>query len=289
MDDFAAKDRSAGLLAFGILQIVIGLICATALLGVVASSEVAARAGATNQSVGSILFVLGALAFYFIATGIGSIRGRRWACALSAAVSGLWLAGGAVATITTAVVVPKIVPEAPLAGLVLMMFAGLVVVPLLLLLFYLRYDVRLTCDRRDKPRWTDRVPVAVLALVVVMAFAAAYLLVNASSPIVPLFGTVMTGAPAALAVLALAALCGVLAVQLYRLKESAWWTVVLLQIVGCTLTAMSMARTSGPVYRDPVMWTIVIASWVGYFAFLMYVRRYFAGGRAGRPRVAEAT
>lgn len=288
MDAFAEKDRSTGLLAFGIVQVVIGLVCATALLGVVASSELAARAGAANQSVGSILFVLGSLTFYFIATGVGSMRARRWACALSAAVSALWLAGGIVATITTAVVIPKIVPDAPLAGTVLMMFATLVVLPLLLLMFYLRYDVRLTCDRRDKPRWTDRVPIAVLALVVVMTFASMYLLVNVSSPIVPLFGTMLTGAPAALAVLALAALCAVLAMQLYRLKESAWWTVVLLQIVGCTMSAMSMARTSGPVYRDPVIWTIVVASWLGYLAFLIYVRRYFAGGRAGRPQVIEA-
>src|SRR6185503_8190075 len=201
---------------------------------------------------------------------------RRWARALSAAFSALWLAGGTVATITTVTIVPKIVPNPPLIVLTSVLVVLFVALPLAILAFYAREDVRATCERRDpKPRWTDRVPVPVLAVVIVMAFAAGWLLVNLSSRALPLFGMILTGAPAALAFLTLAALCAFLAFGLYRLKESAWWTVVLLQIVGCAVAAASMARTPGPIYRDPVVWTIVVATWIGYLAFLIYLRRFF--------------
>lgn len=250
----------------------------------------AARAGNAVGGVATLVFAYGVATAHFVVAGIGSIRARRWARSLSAAVAALWLAGGLVATVSTVVVVPKIAPDASLVRIALIMLVAFVALPLALLLFYRREDVRITCERRDlKRRWTDRTPVPVLALVLVMAFAAAWLLVNLSTPVVPLFGTVLTGAPAALTLLAMAALCAVLAVQLYRLKESAWWTVVLLQVIGCTLAGIAMARTDGPVNSDPVFRVIVLASWIGYFAFLLYLRRYFAGGRDGRPRVVEAT
>lgn len=282
-------DRSVGLIVFGILQIGVGLACATLALGVIASTELAARAGASTGAVGAIIFAYGLVALHFIACGIGSIRARRWARALSLAVAALWLAGGIVATIAAVAIVPKIVPNPPLVALTAVLLVLFVALPLAIVLFYKRADVRETCERRDpKTRWTDRVPVPVLAVVIVMAFAAGWLLVNLSTPVVPLFGTILTGAPAALALLALAVLCAFLAVGLYRLKESAWWALVLLQVGGCVVAGASMANTPGPIYRDPVVWTIVVATWVGYFAFLIYLRRYFAGGRDDRPRVAEA-
>ncbi|HVR38343.1 MAG TPA: hypothetical protein VMU84_04555, partial [Thermoanaerobaculia bacterium] len=115
----------------------------------------------------------------------------------------------------------------------------------------------------------DRAPAPVLALVIVMGVAAAWMLVSLSDPVVPLFGRIFTGASAALTLLALAILCAVLAVQLYRLKESAWWTVVLLQLIGCALAATSLTR-------DPRVLALTLVTWVGYFAFLIYLRRYFA-------------
>lgn len=283
-------DRSIGLIVFGILQIFVGIVCGALTLGVIASTELAARAGASTGTVGTIIFAYGLVALHFVACGIGSIRARRWARAMSAAVAALWLAGGIVATISAIAIVPKIVPNPPLVALTIVLLVIFVALPLSIVLFYARDDVRATVERRDpKPRWTDRVPVPVLAVVIVMAFAAGWLLVNLSAPTMPLFGTVLTGAPAALALLALAVLCAFLAIGLYRLKESAWWTVVLLQIGGCVLAGASMANTPGPIYRDPVVWTIVVATWIGYLAFLVYLRRYFAGGREDRPQVVEAT
>lgn len=290
MDEVAHKDRSTGLVVFGVLQIVIGAACAALLLGAAAGAELAARRGqlpVSAPALASSVFVWGVAAAYFVTAGIGSIRARRWARALSVAVSGLWLVGGIVGTIATAVLLPSLAPGLPLVRIVVFVAALFVLVPLALFLFYNRLDVGVTCDRRDpKRRWTDRVPLAVLALVIVMAFTALWLLVNLSNPIVPLFGTMLTGGPAAITLLAIAALCAFLAVQLFRLKESAWWTVVLLQIVGCTLTIGAMTRGVGE--ADPMALALMVATWIGYFAFLLYVRRYFVGGRLDRPREVVA-
>ena len=66
-------------------------------------------------------------------------------------------------------------------------------------------------------------PVPVLALVLVLAFGAVMMLINAGRPVYVAFGYILTGAPAALAIVAFAILFGYLAVQVYRLRESAWW------------------------------------------------------------------
>jgi hypothetical protein len=106
---------------------------------------------------------------------------------------------------------------------------------------------------------------------------------------VPFFGTLMTGATATITMLAVAALCANVAVQLYNLKESAWWTVVLLQLGGCAMTMAAMIRSDGGTYRDPLIVGLTVATWLAYFAFLMYVRRYFAGGRISRPQPVAVT
>jgi hypothetical protein len=121
-----------------------------------------------------------------------------------------------------------------------------------------------------------------------MAFGSVALLASLSNPILPIFGTVITGPPAALAFLSLSFLSAFLAVQLYRLKESAWWTLVLLQIIGCVIGAITLMRlepgalpqTPGmpdpsAIYRNPFLIAIIIATWLGYFAFLVFLKRYF--------------
>lgn len=291
MDQGPGRDRSGLLVALGGVQIIVGLACGVLLLGVVASDSLAARGAAapvSPRAIASSIFILGLAMFHFITAGVGSIRARRWARAMSVVVCALWLAGGTVATIATVTIVPRVAPERSLVGTAIAMFLALIVLPLALLFFYVREDVRLTCERRDRARWTDRVPLPVLALSLILALASAALLVSLSDPAVPMFGTIISGAPAALTLLALAILCAMLAVGVYRLKTGAWLTVVLLQIIGCVAAGLTMARTPGGLYRDAVVWTLVVGSWIAYLAFLLSLRRYFAGGREGRPRVVEA-
>src|SRR5688572_18576779 len=111
MDDVVApKDRSAGLVVFGLLQILLGLACIGLTLLVAAATEFAATAPSTAPSgadLAAAIVVYALAAVYFIAVGIGSIRGRRWARALTLVVSALWMAGGIIATIMVAVMLPK--------------------------------------------------------------------------------------------------------------------------------------------------------------------------------------
>ena len=287
------RDRRAGLVVLGVAQILIGLICAGLALGVAASAEIATRrgipgAGATAAS-GMVLWGLACV--YFIVTGIGSMRARRWAQALSVSVSAVWLAGGVVTTLMMAILLPRAIRQNPSADATsaagvtaITTLLAFVLVPLGLFLFYRSAATRLTCERIDsKRRWTDRVPRPVLAVIVVMGFISVALIANVGNPVMPFMGTVVTGPPAALTFFGLAVLCAFVAVQLYRLKENAWWTLVLLQIAGLIVGLFTLMRSTGrtevsvpDVYREPLFVALVIATWLAYFAFLLYLRRFFA-------------
>lgn len=288
MTENKVNESGAGLIAFGALQILIGLACGILVLYVASGSEIAVRQGpAGGPAVASGLMVYGVACVYFVAAGAGSFRRRRWAQALSVVVSAMWLAGGAVATMLILVLLPTIEQRNPqmsgpmlLAGTVLVA----IVLPLAIFLFYRRPDVRLMCAAADVPRWTDRVPLPILAVMIVLAFGALALFANLGNPVIAIFGRNVTGAPAAVTLLALGILSAWLVVQFYRLKESAWWTLVLLQIIGCVVATVSLVRGRAPAgsdalseaARSPFFIAIIVATWLGYFAYLLYIRRYFA-------------
>jgi len=147
----------------------------------------------------------------------------------------------------------------------------------------------------DRPRWTDRVPWPVLAVATLLGFTSFVLLANVSSPAVPFFGIALTGASAALTMLALAGLFGLLTVQWIALKKSAWWTTLLLHIVGGIAALVTLATGDiGRVYatmdvpqeqidalrlgalgHSPLLWIVVLCVWAAYLAALLRTRRYF--------------
>src|ERR1700681_3008097 len=109
MSEGATKAGSAGFILFGALQILIGLACAMFTLYIASGSEIAVRQSAGGgAAVASGLIVYGVATAYFVAAGIGSMRRRRWAQALSVVVSAMWLAGGAVGTLLILVMLPAI-------------------------------------------------------------------------------------------------------------------------------------------------------------------------------------
>ena len=150
-----------------------------------------------------------------------------------------------------------------------------------------------TVERLDpKARWTDRVPLPILAVILVLAFGAVAMIANLANPVLMLFGRPITGAPATMTQFAFAGLSAVLAVQLYRLKESAWWTLILLQIAGVVVAVAIIATTDSAttppdiaqIHRDPLFIAVFAATWIGYFAFLVYLRRFFVLVPAPRTR-----
>jgi hypothetical protein len=304
----APGDRSAGLILFGVLQLGVGAICALIALAVAAAMSTTPPPTGSMPATAAFaptLVVYGVAACYFFSVGAGSIRRRRWARALSAAVGALWLVFGVVTAIVAFLAIPRLLVMVPRAqekafvgGLTAFALFFLLALPLAIFLFYKSDRTRETCELRDpRIRWTDRVPLPVLTLMILLAFTSISLLVSLTNPVLPLMSTILTGGPAAITLLALAGLCAFLTVQLYRLKESAWWTLALLQVIGGIVAAITMARidinevyrSAGlltpqieamnlqELYRNPLLWVLMAAAWLAYSAFLLAIRKYFVG------------
>lgn len=292
-----------GLIAFGLVQILTGLVCGLLVLAVIAGAELAQRTAPMRSSVTSAIVVYGIAAVYFVTVGVGSIRARRWARALSVVVSAIWMAGGVVATLMIMLILPRVMEGLPrptlgfgCAGAVGAILG--IVLPLVLFLFYRLPSVHAAVEARDpKPRWTDRVPLPVLAMVLILLFSAITLLANVSNPVLALFGDVVAGAAASLVILTIAVLCTFVAVQLYFLKESGWWTLLILQIAGLLYGAIAIMRSdyqtvaqregapaASAVYADPFFLGALLAAWLAHFAFLLYLRRFFVAGATPRTR-----
>src|SRR5713101_3903221 len=126
------KDRGAALVLFGAFQILLGLAALCLLFGFAAAIELQSRgSGVPAPPVGAIVtnvVFYAVMTAYFFAVGIGSIRKRRWARALSLVVSSLWLVAGVVSVIAVAIIAPRItgiVPPSQTALIFSVMFIGL--------------------------------------------------------------------------------------------------------------------------------------------------------------------
>ncbi len=173
----------------------------------------------------------------------------------------------------------------------------LVLVPIAFLVFYSREDVAETCRRRDPvERWTDRTPLPVLGASVVFLAGAFYLLLTGvSTPLFPFFGRYLTGGLGTLCFLVVAGIDAYLSVALFRLQPSGWWTAILTLAIRTISMAMTYARAdlmqayakvgfsdaqlqilnSNPMFRSHVILWWSLASTVGIFAYLLWLKRYF--------------
>ncbi|HEY6139366.1 MAG TPA: hypothetical protein VI670_16510 [Thermoanaerobaculia bacterium] len=261
-------DRRSGLVFFGALQILLGLLAFLLLLRTAATARV---------NVAQSLFFISVASFYLVVTGIGSIRGRRWARALIAAISGAWTVLG----VFGFALVLTVFRRTPSIGILAILAIALIALPLVLTLFYSSRDTALTADELDpKLRWTDRAPVPVLAICAVLAFSSVETLINSGKETFSFFGQPLAGAPAALAMIAFGILFAHVAIQAYRLRESAWWVLLLLHVIGGVTSATALPR-SATLLQRPALWVAIAAGWLAYLGFLIYVRRYF-GLRAER-------
>jgi hypothetical protein len=318
MPPLTYKDRSAGLTVFGVLHILIGALCVLMLLATAAASELAARRGGQAiPMLAQTLLVYAFFVFYFVVIGIGSIRARRWARAIALAVSWIWLIFGIASLASMFFTIPRmlvLIPPSRAHIVIGIMIAAstviYLIIPVTFILFYRSPDVAATCVARDaKPRWTDRAPVPVLAVSLLLAFAAVMLIGMLAHPALPLLNTILTGAPAMIVILGLAALLAVLSVQFFRLRRSAWWTLVLLQIAGGIVSAFTFSRFDVAAYyaalgvpitpqmqvmhieqlfRDPLLWAVMAAVWIGYIALLVWMRKFFTGA-VPRTRAGDVT
>ncbi|HSS49262.1 MAG TPA: hypothetical protein VLX28_09965 [Thermoanaerobaculia bacterium] len=261
MSDLAApvryQDRSTGLILVGILEIVLGLLCLVllAFMGIAAVSigrMPAGQAAAMNSRLMVVycgFYLL--IALFFGLTGVGTLRGRRWARTIMLVVSWSWLLSGVFGTVLMIFILPKMTdavsasaarggPAADSgAGALIMGCVAIFVVllyialPGILLLFYRGPNVRATFEAKDPSiPWTDRVPAPVLALTLLFGVGALGGLIGTTYGVFPVFGFMLTGLPAVLGFLVLGAIAAVLAWAIYRQRPAAWWGVLAWTVLG---------------------------------------------------------
>jgi MFS family permease len=262
----------------------------------------------------------GGFAIFFVWMGLGSMKGRRWARALMLITSICWLIVGTLTTFFLAFVIPQMISAAlvgsgatmtgkaaagatvaAMAMVVSFIALFMAILPGIFFLFYRSSHVKATCEHMDpKERWTDRVPLAVLALSVLLALGGTYLFLMLAAPAFPLFGFPLRGPLAILAMLVMAVAMWVLAVNVYRRQRWAWTAALVFTLLGYLSTFITFLRMDAAQLMEtagvrstpgnaqafaamvPAMNVMVAVSMVIWLAYLLYVLRYFKGA-TGAP------
>jgi hypothetical protein len=263
LDFPGSRDRSTGLAVFGIIQIILGgfaaLLIPLVLLGALMARKTGAGMPAGNYALNIATYGLGAIVFCTL--GIGSIRARRWAWAITLVMSWVWLIVGALSTVLLTAILPRTfaaifrraeanTPNAqPISTGVLAVILTfvialcafvMVVVPIVFVVFYRRKDVEETCKRRDPvERWTDRCPLPVLAVSLLFGGGGVYyILMSFTIPLFPFFGRYLTGLSGGICLLLIAGLDAFLAYSLFRMSLVGWW--IALVTVGLRLASAAV-------------------------------------------------
>ncbi|WP_339908431.1 hypothetical protein [Symmachiella dynata] len=309
------EDRSTGLIVFGILQIIMGC-CTAMLVPFVLMSTLgnpASGVPTTARMMIPAIGMYGMMAVVLIWLGVGSILARRWARALNLVLAWMWFAMGLVTLIMMCFVMPnmfsvaaqgqKLPPQAMIFAQVSMMATMgcfYVILPGIFITFYQSKHVKATCDFKDPyPRWTDKCPLPVLSLSLILASGALSMPLSISyGGVLPLFGFLLKGVPGALAYLAFAPLFAYLAWATYKLKMSAWWTTFVMYSLFVLSGLVTFSRISMlDFYRamDMPEEQLKIIEKSGMFegmnmpligglglvvvvAYMLWVRRYFVAG-----------
>jgi len=309
----------------GIFQILLGCLCGLMAVMMAALSSLGPMAQAPQGQAMNRQTMIAGMVFYlplavaFIWMGIGLVRARRWAWTLTVVLSWMWLIMGVVASVmfvsfmgpmmsASIAQQGKVPPEAIMPVQIItgaFLACGYILLPGVFLVLCHRESVRATCQRRDpKIPWTDRCPMPVLALSILLAFSVVSMSsLVAYGPVMPVFGVFLSGASGAVVILLIALVLAYLAWGTYRLQMAAWWGTLLLWIaggvnmvltfrrtdllelyekVGMPADQVEMMRKSGffesMSHWGPWMGLVGAAAWLGY---LLYVRRYFVRSGEG--------
>ncbi|MCX6993526.1 MAG: hypothetical protein NT011_10340 [Kiritimatiellaeota bacterium] len=309
------KDRTTGLVVFGILEIILGTICALIVPLMIFSMFVSAGlhkgstppVGASTMLPGILIYVL--MAVWFIWMGIGSIKARRWARALWLVSSWFWLISGIMGLVFMLVFLPNMYDQMGKSGqmtqqivaimkytMIGFMVVFYVIIPGTLVFFYGSKHVKATCERKDpKIRWTDRCPLPVLAVSLISGFSAAsILLMGFYGWTFPFFGLILTGIAGAGVAFVSMLLHGYVAWGTYRLSVKAWWCAVVLTIawgisMGITFSRVTLMEFYEKMnfsaqllenikqFAQPasLMVQLSVLWFIVVLAYLLYTKKYF--------------
>ncbi|HLP78029.1 MAG TPA: hypothetical protein VK327_14055 [Candidatus Paceibacterota bacterium] len=260
------KDRSTGLLVFGILTLLLGCFAGLFVLLMLGQTRMPRPEGSPPANLLGILLVIGiygGLAASLIWLGIGSIKARRWARALLLIFSWSWLIMGVLMTAIMPFVMSKVFANLPsntktgqpamppgavtgiIIGMTLFFLVGFVLLPAVWVFFYNSRHVKATCEARDPvKRWTDACPLPVLAFCLWTWLAVPMMLLMplTGQAVMPFFGMFITGFPAALFCLVVAAVWGMSGWWLYRLDARGWWLILAAMILFMVSALLTYAH-----------------------------------------------
>jgi hypothetical protein len=264
------KDRKAGLVLFGVLTLLMGLVGLLFVLLTLLAPTMAASQGnaAPAPPPHQVFFSAGVLLFFavaFIWLGIGSIMARRWARALM--LIGAWagLAIGIVSLGWLLFMWPQIqaiiraaqppgrapLPEGIQSTMMATLFAFVafiyVVIPAVWILFYRSRHVKATCEVRDpKVRWTDRSPLPVLALALwlIMGAIATLAMALVYNRALPFFGMILSGVTGTICYLIIAAIWFYAGWSIYKLRSIGWWVALIGMVIWPVSAVVTWQRQS---------------------------------------------
>ncbi|MBI3416663.1 MAG: hypothetical protein HY043_15330 [Verrucomicrobia bacterium] len=260
------KDRSTGLIVFGILTIMLGCLAGLFVPLMLIGQAAAAKAGGAPTPLSALLpamLLYASLAVALVWLGIGSILARRWARALLLIFSWSWLGLGLIVLVFMAFLLPKIlanfsnagapgnrsIPPAAMVGMMVGMFLVFgvlfVILPAVWTFFYRSRHVKATCETRDPViRWTDACPLPVLGFCLWLMFSVPMMLIMplAGHGVMPFFGMFLTGMPGTLFCLAVAAIWGYAAWSLYKLERRGWWLMLIALCVFMLSSFLTFAQ-----------------------------------------------
>jgi hypothetical protein len=260
-------DRRGWIIFFGVVQILLGALCALLTLLFLLSTVLTHRAtrGPMHIRQQGMLLVYGLFAAAFIALGIGSLHLRRWARALTLVASWYGLLTGILVTVLFTAILPvasRMAMRAQssqgpgadsmalgflavLITLLIVVFAFfLIVVPLAFVIFYSRNDVLLTFRAHDPAEsWTDRLPLPVLGASLLFGAGGAYsLLFGFLTPLFPFFGRFYSGIAGGAGLFAIGLLDLFLAVAIFRRNRTAWWVALVTYILRFVSVVLTYSR-----------------------------------------------
>ena len=245
------KNRSTGLVVFGILTLLLGCLIGLFTLLMAFSLVLPKSSSATPVNPSAILLAMsiyGSMAVAFAWLGIGSIMARRWARALLLILSWYWLLTGILMTASMPFFMAKTFENLPpnaktghpvmSHGVITDMIVGMesffgvffVLTPAIWIFFYGSRHVKTTCEVRDPvKRWTDACPLPVLGVCIWLVAGAAMLLMMpiAGHGVIPFFGIFISGLPGTLLYLLLGFLWVYAGWLLYKLDMRGWWIIVI--------------------------------------------------------------
>ncbi|MGA2915233.1 MAG: hypothetical protein ABSE89_04330 [Sedimentisphaerales bacterium] len=308
------KDRKTRLVVFGVLQIILGSICALfiplMIFGAIAS-RIKSPHNSSFRTMIPVFLIYSLAAIWFIFMGIGSIKAKRWARALILISSWFWLICGTLGFVFMMRIIPNMfnktgensqqVPAAVETAVICVMIAFMagfyIIIPGLLVLFYSGRNVKATVEYRDPQiRWTDKCPLPVLAISFISAvWAISMFWMAIYNWAIPFFGILLSGIPGAIITVIFILLLAYTVYGTYKLDMKAWWCALLVFTCWFLSAIITFSQVDMLTYYQKMgysqqqiesmkqyvtMFGSNMSLFMGFWAivviaYLVYIRRYF--------------